>query len=279
MPLFRRPDGDLARDVPLYRRMLQLFGGRTSSSVLFDQHIEVGAALAWVRRYNETHARRITLFHLVLHAIVRALAERPRLNRFTSGGRVYQRRGIWISYSAKKAMNDDAPVVAIKRQFDPAWSFDRLVEEVSGSVDEGRSDRPSVSDKELRLLFLFPLVVIRIVFWALRKLDAWNLLPASFIRNDPFFASIYVSNMGSLKMEACHHHLWDYGTIPIFAAIGQAHTVEGRQIMTIKYTFDERIEDGLYCARALDLVRARLEAPDESAGVAAQGGGSDLASL
>src|SRR5262245_12669350 len=128
MPLFRRSDGDLARDVPLYRRMLQLFGGRTASQVLFDQVIDVTAALAWVRRYNETHPKRITLFHRVLWAIVRALHERPRLNRFTAGGRVYQRRGIWISYSAKKAMNDDAPVVAIKRQFDFVWLFDRMVD-------------------------------------------------------------------------------------------------------------------------------------------------------
>jgi hypothetical protein len=261
MPLFRRSDGDLARDVPLYRRMLQIFGSRTASQVLFDQQIDVTDAQKWIRAYNETHERRITLFHLVMFAIVRALHERPRLNRFTAGRRVYQRRGIWISYSAKKAMNDDAPVVAIKRQFDPAWSFDRLVQELAGSVDEGRSDKASVSDKELKLLFLFPLFVVRFIFWFIKKLDDWNLLPAAYIRNDPFYASMYVSNMGSLKMEACHHHLWDYGTIPVFAAIGQARTVDGRSWVTIKYTFDERIEDGLYCARALDLVRQGVENP------------------
>jgi hypothetical protein len=276
MPLFRRPDGDLVRDVPLYRRMLQLFGTRTASQVLFDQQIDVTEAQAWVRRYNESHPRRITLFHLVMAAIVRALDQRPRLNRFSSGGRIYQRRGIWISYSAKKAMNDDAPVVAIKRCFDPAWPFDRLVEELAVSVDEGRSDKKSVSDKELSLLFAFPLFVVRFIFWFVRRLDAWNLLPAAFVRNDPFFASMYVSNMGSLKMEACHHHLWDYGTIPVFCAIGQAREVAGRSQMTIKYTFDERIEDGLYCARALDLVRESVENPAlhaEGSHAAASGSG------
>jgi hypothetical protein len=263
MPLFRRSDGDLDKDVPLYRRMLQIFGERSASQVFFDQNIDVTEAMKFVKSYNETHERRITLFHLVMSAIVHALAERPRLNRFTAGGRVYQRRGIWISYSAKKAMRDDAPVVAIKRQFDPAWSFDRLVQELAGSVDEGRSDKASVSDKELKLLFFFPLVMVKLIFWLIKKLDSWNLLPAAYIRNDPFFASMYVSNMGSLKMEACHHHLWDYGTVPVFAAIGQARIVEGRSLMTIKYTFDERIEDGLYCARALDLVREHVENPED----------------
>src|SRR5262245_7971832 len=129
MPLFGRSDGDLDKDVPLYRRMLQIFGERSASQVFFDQNIDVTDAMSFVKSYNETHEKRITLFHLVMFAIVHALSERPRLNRFTAGGRVYQRRGIWISYSAKKAMRDDAPVVAIKRQFDPSWSFDRLVQE------------------------------------------------------------------------------------------------------------------------------------------------------
>ena len=83
---------------------------------------------------------------------------------------------------------------------------------------------------------------------------------------------MYVSNMGSLKMEACHHHLWDYGTIPIFCVIGQSHSEGGRSEVTIKYTFDERIVDGLYCARALDLVRQQLEEPE-----AAQAASSGLA--
>jgi hypothetical protein len=65
-------------------------------------------------------------------------------------------------------------------------------------------------------------------------------------------------------MEACHHHLWDYGTVPVFAAIGQARLVDGKSLVTIKYTFDERIEDGLYCARALDLVRERVENPEDA---------------
>jgi len=31
--------------------------------------------------------------------------------------------------------------------------------------------------------------------------------------------------------------------------------------MRLKYSFDERVEDGLYCARALELLKDRLEDP------------------
>src|SRR3712207_419822 len=112
MPLFRRPDGDLVHDVPPYRRLMPLLmRTRNESAVYFEQHIDIGAAQAFLARKNgEIPGERLTLLHLLMLAIVRTLEERPRLNRFVSGGRIYQRRGIWLSFSAKKAMRDDAPV-------------------------------------------------------------------------------------------------------------------------------------------------------------------------
>jgi pyruvate/2-oxoglutarate dehydrogenase complex dihydrolipoamide acyltransferase (E2) component len=34
-----------------------------------------------------------------------------------------------------------------------------------------------------------------------------------------------------------------------------------RPMLTLRYTFDERVEDGLYCARALKLFAERVEDP------------------
>src|SRR5690349_68220 len=157
MPL-PRSDGDLVEDVPAYRRVMQLLmRRRNEASVLFEQHLDAGPALTFIADYNQRSRHKITFFHLVLHALVRVLDERPRLNRFTAGGRLYQRRGIWVAFSAKKAMRDDAPVVVVKQAFDPTAAFDALVEKVAGGVSEGRSDRPSTTDKELGLLFKLPL--------------------------------------------------------------------------------------------------------------------------
>jgi pyruvate/2-oxoglutarate dehydrogenase complex dihydrolipoamide acyltransferase (E2) component len=33
--------------------------------------------------------------------------------------------------------------------------------------------------------------------------------------------------------------------------------------VTLKWTFDERVEDGLYCARSLDLLRDLLANPEK----------------
>jgi hypothetical protein len=271
MPLFRRKDGDLVRDVPPYRRMMPvLLPTRTESTVFFEQRVDVGPALEYVARHNAASPNKITVFHLVLYAIVQTLAERPRLNRFTMGRRLYQRRGIWVSYSAKRAFDDSSPVFVAKRLFEPTWTFDEVVEAVRGGVSEGRSDKPTATDKELGILLKLPLFLLGFLVRLLRVLDRWNLLPQAFIRNDPFYASILVANLGSLKMDAAFHHNFDYGTMPIFLAIGQVEdavvvrpdgSLGARKQVLLRWTYDERIEDGLYCARALDLLKARIEDP------------------
>lgn len=270
MALFGRSDGELVRDVPAYRRILQVLGRRSDSEVYFDQEIDVTETMQKLATRNQGAAQKATLFHLVLWGMTRALVERPRLNRFSAGGRIYQRKGVFISYSAKKAMTDDAPLVAIKREMQRDWSFDAMVQALAGSTSDGRSDKQSAVDKEMKLLTALPVFVLRFLVWLAIWLDGKNLLPRMMRDNDPLFASAYVSNMGSLKMDACHHHLWNYGSVSIFCAIGKPRAVvelrEGkpveRRLLTIKYTFDERIEDGLYCARALDLVREAVESAD-----------------
>lgn len=273
MPLFKRSDGDLVDDVPATRRIMPfLLPSRNESYVLFEQAIDVGPALEFIAQYNADHEARITLFHLVLWQIVRALADRPRLNRFTAGGRLYQRRGIWIAYSAKKAMSDDAPIVVLKQRFDPRGTFDDLVAQVHGTVRDGKSDRRSRVDKELDLLLRLPGPVLRRGVRLIQALYDWNLLPHEYMRGDPMFASVFVANLGSIKLDAAFHHHYEYGNIPIFLTIGRVHqapvvaadgAVTTRTQAILKWNLDERIEDGLYCARALEMLRQRLENPDE----------------
>lgn len=271
MPLFSRPDGTPATDVPAYRRIMPfIMRTRTESAVYFEQEVDLDKTQAFIDAYNSSHSRRITVFHVFLWAAVKVLDERPRLNRFVSGGRIYDRDGIWISYSAKKSMSDDAPIVVLKRRFDPRLPFEGLVEQIWEDVQVGRSAERSHVDRELSLFLRLPAPLLRWGVALVRWLDRWNLLPASFIRPDPMFASLFVANLGSLKLDAAFHHLYEYGNIPVFAAIGRrkqvvavAHdgTTTIRTVCSLRYTLDERVEDGLYCATSLERLRQLIEDP------------------
>ena len=271
MPLFKRPDGTLAADVAPFRRMMQfLMPTRNESAVYFEQDLDLTKTQKFIDEWNASHTQRITVFHLFTWAVARVLHVRPRMNRFVAGNRVYQRDGVWISYSAKKAMQDGSPIVVLKRKFDPTMTFEETVAFMHGDVKEGRSDKKSHMDRELAFFMMLPAFLLRIGVSIVRWLDSVNLLPGAFIHPDPMYASMFIANLGSVKLESAFHHLYEYGNIPLFAALGRSKmvpvadengVVSSKKVCTIKYTFDERIEDGLYCAHSLELLRTMIEDP------------------
>jgi hypothetical protein len=276
MPLFRRPDGRLARDVPPFRRIMPyIMRTRNEAAVYLDREVDLSKTLSFIESWNKASTQRITVFHLFLHAAVQSLHARPRLNRFVVGGRIYERDGIWISYSTKKSLSDDAPIVAVKRKFDPAWSFEQTVEMLYGDIRKSRTNEKNHVDKELGIVLKLPGLLlkwlVRLQMWA----DSVNLLPGAFIHNDPLYSSLFIANIGSLKMDAPFHHLYEYGNIPLFAAIGRTQTVpyvdaDGKlatkPVCHIRFTLDERVEDGLYGANSIALAMKLLEDP-EAAGL------------
>ena len=270
-----RPDADVVPGVhPVRRIMPFLMPTRTESFVLCKQQIDVRPALEFLERFNESRPedRRATLFHLVLRALTRVFDERPRLNRFVAGGRLYQRRGIWISFSAKQSMAENAPIFTCKRRFEPSESLEQMVDGLYESLAGGRAGRESATDKEIKWLLRLPPSLLGWLTRMARRLNHWNLVPASMIANDPMFASAFVANLGSVGIDACYHHNYEYGTIPIFVVMGRLHRapvvvgeneIEVRQVFELKYTYDERIEDGFYCARGLERLQYLLEHPGE----------------
>src|ERR1044071_7911199 len=101
MPFGFRPDADRVKGLAPTRAILPfIFPTRTESQVFFEVLLDAKPAREFVAAARPASSSvRITFLHLVLAACARALHERPRLNRFVSNGRVYQRRGIWLSFS------------------------------------------------------------------------------------------------------------------------------------------------------------------------------------
>ena len=124
-------------------------------------------------------------------------------------------------------------------------------------------------DKELKILLALPGFLLVFLIGVLKRLYAWGLAPRALVDTDPLYASAFVANLGSIKLDAAYHHLYEHGNCPLFVTIGQIAevpvVVDGQVVMrpqlTLRYTFDERVEDGLYCATALQLLKQRIEEP------------------
>jgi hypothetical protein len=269
---WRRPDGDLVRDLPPTKGIVPyLMRGRNESAVYFEQQVAMRHADAYVRDFNVAHPDTpVTIQHLLMWSIAQILEQYPTMNRFVVGGRLYQRRDIWFTYSAKRSLKDKSPLIVLKRRFDPTEPFVDMVRDMQ---DRLRADRYggelSASDREAALILRFPGLVRRVILAAGRVGDAFGLLPASMIEHDPLYASAFFANLASIGMDACYHHLYEYGSIGIFGVIGRPVTDPGsptsgpdrRRTMTLRWTFDERCEDGVVAGYALKRCKQMLEDP------------------
>ncbi|MEZ4471349.1 MAG: hypothetical protein R3F60_11220 [bacterium] len=265
----RRPDGQLVRDAAPIRRFIPFVSPRRGEALVFlEQRVSVDAALAALDRLNADRPReaRITLFHLVLRALARTIEERTQLNRFVAGDRLWQRDGVWLSFSAKQQFNERAPILTLKRRFEPSESVEAMADDVLGRLGRGRSGERSTSDKEMGLLLKLPPFLVRWVMGLARLADRVGLLPRSMIDSDPLYASAFVANLGSLGIERAFHHLWEWGNCPIFLVMGRISPGPTGQELMLCWSYDERIADGFYGMTGLALVKGLLEEPERLIG-------------
>ena len=263
----RRPDATRVRDLSPTRRFMPLLSPRRNDNlVYFELDVGVERALAFAEERNARRAagRPLTLFHVMLAALARILHERPRLNRFTAGGRLWQCDGIWITFSAKQRFDDDAPLLTLKRSVDPSQPIDAMVDALLDSLESGRRGERTTSDREVAGLLRLPPLLARAALVLADLADAFGLLPRAMIDSDPLYTSMFVANLGSVGLEAGYHHLWQHGNCPIFCVVGRVKPgADGARVATLKFSYDERIEDGLYCARSLDRLRELIEHPEK----------------
>lgn len=247
-------------------------GPSTRSWVLADETIPVQPALDFISKWNAEHddELHITLHHLLLRACARALETHPRLNRFVAGNRYYQRNGVYLSFSAKKEFSAKGGLMVLKRKFEADESLEDIVRDLRSRLKTDRSTDRTAQEREESLFLKLPGPVLSLAISVLRRLDNWNLLPRKFLEHDVFHASLFVANLGSLGMNAGWHHLYDVGNIAVFIVIGQPYDaavvedgqVVARKVIQIRFTFDERVEDGFNAGKAIKTLCGFLLEPE-----------------
>ena len=104
-----------------------------------------------------------------------------------------------------------------------------------------------------------------------RILDFFGRVPKSLAAGDPNYATVLLSNLGSIRSPAVYHHLNNYGTNSILVTIGTIHKKEVfredgsrtvRDIVDVGITLDERIADGFYFGRSWKIVQHLLAHPE-----------------
>lgn len=260
--------GRLVRDVTgLQVIMANLWPNRTDCEVYLNDVLDVTELLKFIEKKNEQHPEyKTTIFHCIVVAVDRMIRERPLMNRFIMGRRIYERDEISISFMAKRRFADGADeslMVMVPKDTD---TIDEVSHKIYGDVTEVRKHEHAVDglDHTVDFVAKLPRVFLMLFIKIVRILDFWGLEPRALSDGDTHYTTVLLSNLGSIKCPSVYHHLANYGTNSIIVTVGMIHkekmmmpdgTEELRDVIDIGATLDERIADGFYFARSLKLIK------------------------
>jgi len=282
-----RADGTLVKRVHPYRRLMWfIMPTRNESVVYYDDYVNAEPLLEYLAEAKQKFHVDIT--HALVAAVNIGLNECPTMNHFVVGRRMYLRKHRAITFSMKRqAMNKKAKIAVVKLHMEDSENFRDLCDRMGGNIKQQRSGKKTHADKEFQLFNVLPRTALRCFTSVFKVLDYLNILPyKAFIKTDGLYTSCVIANLGSLGMSAAYHHLYEWGTCSLFLMAGRIEerpVVEDGQVVVrktlhLRYSYDERIDDGLSSSYGMAAVKRVLENPRESLGCLAEDG-SDASPL
>ena len=277
--LGERTDGDRLEVKPYRRMLVAIMPGRMDSVVYMETYARADNLIKYLEEVNQRFHADVT--HCLVAAVAVALAEHPKMNRFISGGNVYQRRERICTFSMKRQkMGMDAKVSAVKLQMREHETFRDLCERINAHIKVERSDTRTHTDKEFDLLSKLPPSVLDAAVKTLRFVDSYNALPQAFMETDAMYTSAFIANLGSLGMNAAYHYLYEWGNCPIFMGVGKIekrplivnNRVKITPVIPIRFSFEDRISDGINAGAGINAAIRVLENPYEELGCLAEDG-------
>ena len=266
-----RYDGRLVRTAPPMSKLTPyLMKVRADSQNQFEAKIDIHNAEMYLAQKKKEGYTDMSMLHVFLAAYVRVVAERPAINRFIAGQKIYHRDDLECLMTIKKDMTLESPDTCIKVEFDPRDNIYNVYKKFQKAVIEAKNqdgDFESVIGK----LAMLPGLVLRSAIGLLRFMDYFGILPKALSKISPFHGSMIITSMGSLGIPAIYHHLYDFGHLPLFLSYGKMYTKEvtlldgtkeKHHFVTFKVTTDERICDGFYYASAFKQMMRYINHPE-----------------
>ena len=264
---------------PMHDFMPYIMGNRTENEALMNVTFDMTAVVDYLKKKNDENPQyKYTIFHMVVAALAKTIYMRPHLNRYIAGHRCYQRDTISFTFTAKSKFSDNGGefVTVITADDTEGSLLDQIHDKICGEVYKIRSSSKddNLTDDTSKMMTIFnkiPRPILRLVIKFLNWLVYHDWLPKAIVDVDPYQATVFISNLGSIKLEATYHHLINWSLNSIFVLANRMHkqpffnedgTYEMRDGMSFGFTIDERIADGFYFAKSLMLFEQIIKHPE-----------------
>ncbi len=269
-----RKDAIWLKDIPAMNRIMPaLMPNRADNEAHITVDIDLRPILAYLEKLNDGRTEdKYTFFHIVSAAIGKAFVLRPKMNRFVCNNKLYQRREVSVAFTVKKRFNDHAEEALAFFTYDPKETLESYHTKIMRVIHQTKSyEEKDTSTGAMDLVCKLPqwmiTAIVKMVLW----LDKRGWAPQSIIGSDPNHAAIFLSNLGSIGLEAGYHHLVNWGTNSCFVVVGkkqmkkyydQDGNEDLHEVLPLGITLDERIADGYYYSGTVALVKELLAHPE-----------------
>ena len=266
-----RSDGRKLKNIPPFFKIIpQVMRTRADSQVYYSYDIPIKAMDDYINKKAEEGIK-ISYMNIVYAAMVRLIAQRPRLNRFVMNGRTYARNDIEISLAIKKNLTDEGQETTIKLPFTGNENIFEIKEKIDNVIAENK-DTANSNDTDIlaTTLSLIPNFLLKLAISFVMFLDKHGMLPKFVIKASPFHTSAFLTNVASLGIDAIYHHLYDFGTTGLFLAMGKKkkdyiyddEAIREEKCISLAFVCDERICDGFYFASSVKMFNRFLKKPE-----------------
>ena len=268
-----RKEGRLLRSLPGYSKFIPfIMPQRNDRSIHYEESFEITELDRRLRKLRVEGFKGIGMLHFLIAAYIRCISMLPGVNRFVVGRRIYARNNIEIIMTVKRSLTLDATETSIKVQFEPTDTIFDVYRKMNEKINEIKTSDDSNNTEEVADFFArMPRFLIRFAIMLLRIGDYFGILPQSLLNASPFHGSMIITDLGSLRIGPVYHHIYNFGTLPVFIAFGakyhkyeinsKGQVVDNKYIDT-KLVLDEGIVDGHYYAQLLQAMRYMFQHPE-----------------
>lgn len=268
-----RKDGALLRNLDSMHFIVPLiYPNRCDNEAYISEKIDLTNINAYLEKKNATETDYpYTLFHIIVAALVKTITLRPKMNRFIANKNIYQRNEVSAAFVVKKLFADDGAEALAFVHTDAEDTIDTVRGQIFKQISTCRSDAVDRSTDSMDILNKMPRFLAKFLVWIICQLDRRGRCPQFLIETDPYYSSVILSNLGSIKLKSGYHHLTNWGTTSIFCIIGEKKmspffaedgTAVMKETVELGLTIDERIADGYYYAKTIRLLKRLLEQPE-----------------
>lgn len=269
-----RKDGMRLKEIDGFHYIMPyLMPNRSEAEVYIEEEIDVTELVTYLKKRNDYETQyKTTIFHVFATAIAKTIYHRPRLNYFVAGKRLYRRNKMTLAFVARREFADNAEESLIITEVNGDTTLDEMSRKIVGDVQHVRKKSGNDINGLLDKLKKAPRWLMRLGMCFFRFLDFHGWMPESICKGDSNYATVLLSNLGSIQCDAAYHHLNDYGTNSIVITIGKIHkspvvdddgNIQIRDVVNIGATADERIADGFYFARSIKMLGEILQDPEQ----------------